>query len=106
MAHELLTGESPIHLYRHDVESLFYIILLMCARHTFGYVQTKERRRKNDRWLDYRQDDLINSGSTNMTTRPSEIARLVSFQNLSPILQGISSMVRSSSSPIRARIFV
>ena len=35
MAHELLTGESDIHLYRHDVESLFYIMLLLCARHEF-----------------------------------------------------------------------
>ena len=36
MAHELLQGTSPIHLYRHDVESLFYIMLLMAARHTIG----------------------------------------------------------------------
>ena len=35
MAHELLTGTSDIHLYRHDVESLFYIMLLLCARHKF-----------------------------------------------------------------------
>ena len=35
MAHELLTGTSDIHLYRHDVESLFYIMLLLCARHRF-----------------------------------------------------------------------
>ena len=33
MAHELLTGMSDIHLYRHDVESFFYIMLLLCARH-------------------------------------------------------------------------
>ena len=34
MAHELLLESSPIHLYRHDLESLFYIMLLMAARHT------------------------------------------------------------------------
>ena len=34
MAQELLLGESPVHLYRHDVESLFYIMLLMASRHT------------------------------------------------------------------------
>ena len=36
MAHELLTGTNDIHLYRHDVESLFYIMLLLCARHKFN----------------------------------------------------------------------
>ena len=36
MAHELLRGTSDIHLYRHDVESLFYIMLTMCGRHTIG----------------------------------------------------------------------
>ena len=35
MAHELLMGASDIHLYRHDVESLFYVMLLLCARHEF-----------------------------------------------------------------------
>jgi len=35
MAYELLRGESDIHLYRHDVESLFYIMLSLCARHEF-----------------------------------------------------------------------
>jgi hypothetical protein len=36
MAHELLTGTSTTHLYRHDVESLFYIMLLVCARYTIA----------------------------------------------------------------------
>ena len=34
MAQELLQGTSTTHLYRHDLESLFYIMLLMAARHT------------------------------------------------------------------------
>jgi serine/threonine protein kinase len=33
MAHELRTGASATHLYRHDLESLFYVMLLMCGRH-------------------------------------------------------------------------
>ena len=36
MAHELLKGTSDVHLYRHDVESLFYVMLMTCARHTIG----------------------------------------------------------------------
>ena len=43
MAHELLTGASDIHLYRHDVESLFYIMLLLCARHEFDPSGEAER---------------------------------------------------------------
>ena len=42
MAHELLKGTSATHLYRHDLESLFYIMLLVCGRHTLGYVQGKD----------------------------------------------------------------
>jgi len=34
MAYELLMGTSRTHLYRHDIESLFHIMLLMCGRHT------------------------------------------------------------------------
>ena len=32
MAQELLKGTSHLYLYRHDVKSLFYIMLLMSAR--------------------------------------------------------------------------
>jgi len=39
MAQELLKGANTTHLYRHDIESLFYIMLLMCSRHTFGHVK-------------------------------------------------------------------
>ena len=37
MAFELLMGGSDTHLYRHDVESLFYIMLMVCGRHTIGH---------------------------------------------------------------------
>ena len=36
MAYELLQGRSATHLYRHDLESLFYIMLLTVARHTIA----------------------------------------------------------------------
>ena len=45
MAHELLTGTSPLHLYRHDIESLFNIVLLMGARHTIGTPKGEEKPR-------------------------------------------------------------
>ena len=34
MAYELLLEASPVHLYKHDLESLFYVMLLIAARHT------------------------------------------------------------------------
>ena len=36
MAFELLDGTNPTHLYRHDIESLFYVMLVMCCRNAFG----------------------------------------------------------------------
>ena len=41
MAHELLRGTSPIHLYRHDLESLFYVMLLTCGCNTLLSVEGK-----------------------------------------------------------------
>jgi serine/threonine protein kinase len=49
MAQELLRGRSTTHLYRHDLESLFYIMLMTCGRHTFGVVDcgaSKEAKRQ------------------------------------------------------------
>ena len=34
MAEELLGGKSPVHLYRHDAESMFYVMLITFAHHT------------------------------------------------------------------------
>jgi serine/threonine protein kinase len=33
MAYELLKGTENLHLYRHDVESLFYIMLILASHH-------------------------------------------------------------------------
>ena len=55
MAQELLKGTSTSHLYRHDVESLFYVMLLTCARHSFDKVTKKVTKRVDmrDRRLPY-----------------------------------------------------
>jgi serine/threonine protein kinase len=51
MAHGLLDGTDALHLYRHDVESLFYIMLILATHHEIqvpekgennGGVQTRE----------------------------------------------------------------
>jgi len=45
MAHELLKRTSTLHLYRHDLESLFYIMLLMASRHTIETPKGEKRPR-------------------------------------------------------------
>ena len=45
MAHELLMDASPFHLYRHDLESLFYIMLLTAARHLIGTPEGEDKPR-------------------------------------------------------------
>ena len=54
MACELLDGTGSVHLYRHDVESLFYIMLMICGRRTIGPqgVLTREGNLPYQRWLD------------------------------------------------------
>ena len=41
MAQELLLGASRTHLYRHDLESLFYVMLLTATRHSIGIPEGK-----------------------------------------------------------------
>ena len=41
IAQDLLRGTSPIHLYRHDLESLFYVMLLTCWPNTLLPVVSK-----------------------------------------------------------------
>ena len=45
MALELLKGTSALHLYRHDLESLFYIMLLTAARHAIGPPKGEDKPR-------------------------------------------------------------
>ena len=85
---ELLMGPSATHLYRHDIESLFYIMLLMCGRHTFGNAKdgdSKEAKRQvvmregklpYQKWFDTQDCDTL--GSLKLTffqyTRPIDLS--------------------------------
>jgi len=68
MAQELLKGTSNTHLYRHDVESLFYIMLLTCARHKFDHskgakwsVVMREGTLPYQKWFNERDYDTLGS---------------------------------------------
>lgn len=45
MARDLLMGISRTHLYRHDLESLFYVMLLTATRHSIGIPEGWKWRR-------------------------------------------------------------
>ena len=45
MAIELLKGTNSTHLYRYDLESLLYVMLVTCCRDTFGFVKDKTTKR-------------------------------------------------------------
>ena len=62
MAHELLLETNPIHLYRHDLESLFYIMLLTCGRHTVSDVVDKDGRETGRRVVTRRESVRPYSG--------------------------------------------
>ena len=73
MAQELLKGTSNTHLDRHDVESLFCVMLLMCARHTTHPTEDTQRsvfmrsstQLPYQRWFD--QQDYATLGSLKET---------------------------------------
>ena len=74
MALELLKGMSPLHLYRHDIKSLFYVMLLMAAHHMIGIpkkgkrqqvVLQKSTRLLYQRW--FNQQDYNTLGSLRET---------------------------------------
>ncbi|KAK0475735.1 hypothetical protein IW261DRAFT_1595246 [Armillaria novae-zelandiae] len=54
MAHELLDQSDVSHLYRHDVEAFYYVLLMLCCRHEI--VQSAEGKVMKD--LSHNRKDL------------------------------------------------
>jgi len=89
MAHELLTGTSDIHLYRHDVESLFYIMLLTCARHQFDRrdeeewpVLMRDRTLPYQKWFNQYDYDTLGSLKGSFFTRMKPIELSPDFEDI------------------------
>ena len=73
LAFELLQGTSTTHLYRHDLEFLFYIMLLVATHHTVapteggpntepkGWVVTRGRILPFRKWFDTQHHDALSS---------------------------------------------
>ena len=98
MAQELLKGESPVHLYRHDVESLFYVMLLMAARHTIGTPEGEEKPRvlmrdsaelPYQKWFDQQDYDSLSSFKYDFLAKRQPIELSPDFKDFHPWLKVI-----------------
>jgi len=98
MAQELLQGTSPLHLYRHDVESLFYVMLLVSARHSIGVPEGQKRPRllMRDRtglpyqkWFNQRDYDTLGSLKYSFLVGMHRIELSPGFEDFRPWLEDL-----------------
>ena len=98
MAQELLKGTSPLHLYRHDIESLFYIMLLMSARHTIGTPEKEKEPRvlmrgstglPYQKWFDQQDYDTLGSLKGTFFSDMQAIELSPVFEDFRPWLKGL-----------------
>ena len=98
MAHELLIDESPLHLYRHDLESLFCIMLLTAARHTIDTPEGEDkprvimRRSRNlpfKNWFNESQFDMLGSLKATFLLKMQPIMLSRTFRDFLPWLRGL-----------------
>jgi len=99
MAHELLLGTSTTHLYRHDLESLFYIMLLMGARHTIApakggpdtkgksRVVMREGARPYQTWFDMQPYTTLGAIKDSFISKKSAIELSPAFEAFRPWLE-------------------
>ncbi|KAF9642345.1 hypothetical protein BDM02DRAFT_3124651 [Thelephora ganbajun] len=96
MAQELLKGTSHLHLYRHDVESLFYIMLLMAARHTIvtpeGEKKSRVLMRRSTRlpyqkWFNEQDYDTLGSLKASFFSDMQAIELSPAFEDFRPWLK-------------------
>jgi len=99
MAQELLLGMNTTHLYRHDLESLFYIMLLMGARHTIipakggpdtkgkSQVVMREGTRPYQTWFDTRSYTTLGSLKRTFISTTSTIELSPAFEDFCPWLE-------------------
>jgi len=98
MAHELLIGTSTPHLYRHDLESLFYIMLLMASRHTIETPKGEGKPRVVMRrsgglqfqdWFDQPRYNMLGSLKAIFLLRMQPIALSLVFEDFLPWLEDL-----------------
>ena len=97
-AHELSKETSPLHLYRHDLESLFYIMLMMMARHTIEtpkgedkprVVMRESRRLSYQDWFDKSQYGVLGPRKEALFSRMQPIEPSPVFKDFLPWLRDL-----------------
>jgi serine/threonine protein kinase len=96
MAQELLQRTSKIHLYRHDVESLFWIMLMMCGRHSIEkrgdgkeakmQVVMREGRLPYEYWYNERNYTTLGLSKESFFTKAKAIELSPLFEDFRPWL--------------------
>jgi len=98
MAQELLQGTSPLHLYRHDVESLFNVMLLMAARHTIRTPKGEKKPRvlmrgpkglPYDDWFNEQRYSVLGSLKSSFFSNMQDIELSPDFEDFRPWLKGL-----------------
>ena len=98
MAHELLIEASPLHLYRHDLESLFYIMFLTAARHTIGIPDGEGNPRvvlrrswvlPYEKWFNEPRYDVLGSLKATFLLKTQPITLSRAFEDFLPWLEDL-----------------
>ena len=100
MAHGLLNGTDPLHMYRHDLESIFYIMVMFSTRYEIrapedGAEGGLQMRRPLgelpfQEWFDQPSPKQLASSKRDLLTRPSIKLNLSpAFKDFGNWLQGL-----------------
>ena len=90
MAHGLLDGSDPLHLYRHDAESLFYIMLILATHYEIrapkrgrgGGVRALKGALHFQMWFDTPDYDTLGEKKSDFFTKLKDFEVSPSFQDL------------------------
>ena len=106
MAIEVLLGYS--HTYRHDLESFFYVLLWVCARHGLDFIKSSTGQPKRShfaRWYTGSYEDIANVKRGNMDKQGIERLMMEfppSFNSVKPLCRTIRDILF----PYRDGLFV
>ena len=89
MAHGLLDGSDDRHLYRHDLESLFYIMLIIATHYEIelpteekdGGMRTRDGKLPYQRWFDEPSYEALASFKLSLFTKSTNLDLSPSFKD-------------------------
>ena len=107
MAHRLLDGTDPLHLYRHDLEALFYVMVILATRYEIGACGISKRVPEEKKTLDF-QDWFDTSDYKKLATMKSDFFANQETYNVSSSFPGFYDWLQhlraSLSGGIQARV--